>query len=326
MSKRSQHAPQGFAAARTSTSDAAAARRARYAATLKHPDTEEPIDLWFYRPLGFCVALVAERWKIKPNAISVFSIFLGVGAGVAFYFADWRVTIVGLALLVMADICDSADGQLARMTGQYSRLGRILDGVSGDLWFIAIYVALCLRLAGEWGWGIWILAAVSGACHGVQAAMADYYRNFHLFFVKGKAGSELEDAATVAIDYRALSFRREPLYKAFMFFYKNYTREQEMFSPWMQRFRRLLREHYGDSPVPAELAGRFRTCSLPLMKYTNILSFNCRALLLAVALLAGVPWLYFVGELTVFNGLLVYMIYRHESICRRFAREMLSGQ
>jgi phosphatidylglycerophosphate synthase len=294
----------------------------RYQSTLKHPDTEETIDLLFYRPLGYRFALWAEKHGVVPNAISVLSIFLGVGAGLLFYPADWRLNLPGILLLIAADICDSADGQLARMTGRFSRLGRILDGVCGDLWFITIYIAICCRLDFEWGWSIWILAAAAGACHSLQAAMADYYRNFHLFFVKGRSGSELEDARQVAADYRAISFRREPLYKVFMFFYRNYTREQEFFTPQMQRLRAQLRLRFGDRPIPVPLCNAFRVFSLPLMKYTNILSFNCRAILLSVTLLAGEPWIYFVGELTLFNLLLLYMITRHEIICRRFARRL----
>jgi len=50
-----------------------------------------------------------------------------------------------MLLLVWANSFDSADGQLARMTKQYSPLGRILDGMSGDIWFITIYLCICLR-------------------------------------------------------------------------------------------------------------------------------------------------------------------------------------
>ena len=37
------------------------------------------------------------------------------------------------------------------------------------------------------------MAIVAGICHGKQAAMADTYRQFHLFFVNGK--SELDNSA-----------------------------------------------------------------------------------------------------------------------------------
>ena len=160
-------------------------------ATLKSTDTEEWIDLLFYRPIGYRWALLFRRLGVTPNAITIASIFLGIVAGILFYYNDLLINIIGMCLLVWANMYDSADGQLARMTGQKSEIGRILDGVSGDFWFISIYVAICLRLTPEWGYWIWLLAAVAGFSHSKQAAMADYYRNVHLFFLKGKYGSEL---------------------------------------------------------------------------------------------------------------------------------------
>ena len=157
-------------------------------ATLKSTDTEEWIDLLFYRPIGYRWALLFRRLGVTPNAITIASIFLGIAAGILFYYNDLLINIIGMCLLVWANMYDSADGQLARMTGQKSEIGRILDGVSGDFWFISIYVAICLRLTPEWGYWIWLLAAVAGFSHSKQAAMADYYRNVHLFFLKGKSG------------------------------------------------------------------------------------------------------------------------------------------
>ena len=40
-------------------------------------------------------------------------------------------------------------------------------------------------------------AVVTGICHAKQAAMADYYRQFHIYFLlKGESGSELDRAFT----------------------------------------------------------------------------------------------------------------------------------
>ena len=71
---------------------------------------------------------------------------LGVAAGVMFYYPDMTHTLIGIFLLMWANHYDSCDGQLARMTGKKTRWGRMLDGFAGDLWFITIYVAICLRL------------------------------------------------------------------------------------------------------------------------------------------------------------------------------------
>ena len=112
-------------------------KKSGYKDSLKSLDTEEHIDLAFYRPIGYAWACLAARLGITPNAITIASIFLGVGAGIAFYFNDLWVNVIGMLLLIWANSFDSADGQLARMTKQYSRIGRILDGVSGDLWFFS---------------------------------------------------------------------------------------------------------------------------------------------------------------------------------------------
>lgn len=298
--------------------------RQQYRDTLKSGDTEEWFDLIFYRPIGFAWAVLAKKLHVTPNAITIASIFLGLGAGVCFYFNDFWVNLLGVFLLVWANSFDSADGQLARMTHQYSRIGRILDGLSGDVWFAAIYMAICLRenvtsdFFSAHHWVIWVTAVVTGFCHGIQAAMADYYRQFHLYFLKGEEGSELDSAADLWKKFHALSWRHNFMQKLVLMFYTNYTVGQEKRTPWMQRLRRALQEKYRGK-VPQQFRERFRQASLPLMKYTNILSFNTRCFALFIAILVfRMPWLYFAFELTVLNILMVYMMVRHEHICHKF--------
>ena len=303
-----------------------------YRSSLKSMDTEEWFDLHFYRPLGYGWALLARRLGISPNAITVASIFLGVGAGVCFYFNSLAINIIGVFLLVWADSFDSADGQLARITGKYSRIGRILDGLSGDLWFVAIYIAICFRENAtspffmDHRWVICTVAVVAGVCHGLQAAQADYYRQFHLFFVNGKNGSELENTGDLRERFRSLSWRRNFVDKVVLGFYLQYSIGQENRTRWMGRFRSLLLERYGDS-IPERMRDEFRKKSLPLMKYTNMLSFNVRTWALFAALLIfRMPWLYFAFELVVLNAMLIYMMVRHERICRSFVDKLETGK
>ena len=58
-------------------------------ATLKSMDTEETIDLWFYRPIGYRWALLFQKLGITPNVVTIASIFIGIAAGVLFYFDDF---------------------------------------------------------------------------------------------------------------------------------------------------------------------------------------------------------------------------------------------
>ncbi len=293
--------------------------------TLKSTDTEEFIDIHFYRPIGYRWALLFQKLGVTPNAVTIASIFLGIGAGICFYFDDIWISLLGIFLLVWANSYDSADGQLARMTKQYSALGRVLDGFAGNLWFGSIYVAICLRLYPEWGGWIWVLACVTGYFHSKQAEMADYYRNVHLLFLKGKAGSELDNSVELTEKYNQLSWGKNFWSKLVVFFYRNYTTDQENRSPKLQKMMKVLREKYGEV-APESFRSNFREKSLPLMKYTNILSFNTRAIALFVSILIGWPWLYFVFELTVLNILLVYMVMRHEKICKSFIVELKEGK
>lgn len=303
-----------------------------YKASLKSLDTEENIDLAFYRPIGYGWACMAKRLGIKPNAITIASIFLGVGAGIAFYFNNIWINVAGMLLLMWANSFDSADGQLARMTGQHSRIGRILDGLSGDLWFFTIYLCICLRenatspFFAEHPWLIWAVAVTAGICHGKQAAMADYYRQFHLYFLKGEEGSELDSTVQLRRRYAETPWRGHFMGKLTLWFYTNYTASQESLTPAMQTLRRTLREKYPDGRVPQSFRDEFRRLSLPLMKYTNILSFNWRSIALFASILARMPWLYFAFELIVLNSILIYMVCRHERICRRLTDELNDGK
>ena len=208
-------------------------------------DTEEFLDIHFNRPIGYAWALFFNRFGVHPNVVTVLSIILGVSAGVMFYFPDMKHTVIGIILLMWANHYDSCDGQLARMTGKKTRWGRMLDGFAGDLWFFAIYAAICLRLTFQplpfgigsesgtvWGVYIWLLAYVSGIfCHSQQCTLADYYRNIHLFFLKGKAGSELDNFKQQRELFYSLPWKHNFWWKLFLYSYGNYTRKQERMTP-----------------------------------------------------------------------------------------------
>lgn len=294
-----------------------------YRSTLKSSDTEENIDLCFYRPIGFAWACLFRRLNVHPNAVTIASMFLGVGAAICFYYSNIWITLAGMLLLVWANSYDSADGQLARMTRRFSKLGRILDGAAGDVWFVSIYVAICLRTVrdvpffNEHPWLIWSLAVLAGLCHGRQAATTDYYRQAHLFFLKGKKGSELDSSADIEARYRENKSQGNRLKALVDLFYLGYTRMQERSTPEFQRLRTELRGLDENSPRYRQISDSFLPLSFPLCKWENFMTFNWRCITLFVCLLLNAPWIYFVIELTVFNVVLIYTARKHESICRK---------
>ena len=289
--------------------------------TLKSRDTEEFIDIHFYRPIGYRWALFFNKLHVTPNQITIAAIFIGVAAGICFYFDSIWINLTGVFLLIWANSYDSADGQLARMTGQKSELGRILDGACGDFWFAAIYFAIVFRLWPEWDFWILLLALIAGYFHSMQAAMADYYRNVHLLFLKGKNGSELHNSTELAEKYPLISWEKQPFVKFFEFMYLNYTKSQEKRSPNLQSMLQTVNTNCQGN-APEWFRTEFLQQSLPLMKYTNMLSFNLRSIVLFASVLSGFPWVYFVFEITIMNGMLMYMVRKHEYICKSFDRKL----
>lgn len=300
--------------------------------SFKSEDTEEWLDVHLTRPVGLALALACKKLSIHPNTITIVSIFIGAVAGYMFYFTDIWHNVAGVALLMAANVCDSADGQLARLTNQKTLLGRVLDGFSGDVWFTAIYAAIMFRLIPQTmpftdvTWGVWafVLCALAGLiCHSKQSSLADYYRQIHLFFLLGKEGSELDNAATQErklkeVDEQYSRWYERLFFKAFFYNYRNYCRSQEARTPAFQALFISVREQYGGAEnIPQSLRDEFRRGSLPLMKYTNILTFNARAITLYAACLLNIPYVYPLIEIVIFTVLYLRMRHRHEALCRR---------
>lgn len=300
-------------------------------ASFKSKDTEEWLDVYFTRPIGLVFAIFWNKLGVHPNAITILSIFLGVGAGVMFGYTGLMHNIMGVLLLMFANFCDSTDGQMARLTGKKTLIGRMLDGFSGDLWFASIYIAIIIRLFNQnipgtevpWHLLIFVLAFVAGVmCHSPQSSLADYYRQIHLLFIKGKEGSELDNYEQQRKIYENLP-KSKWLDRLFYFNYANYCKSQEKRTPKFQKMMEGVKERYGGvENMPQELKQQFIKGSRPLMKYTNILTFNVRAITLYITCLLNCPWVYFLVEIIILNILYIYMHKKHEALCAEITKQL----
>jgi len=286
-----------------------------YEQSLKSIETENYLDRLFYRPLGFRIAKSLRNTGITPNAITIISIFVGGAAGPLFYFNDVKLNILGVAFLIFANILDCVDGQLARLTGIKSEIGRILDGIAGDIWFALIYIFLCLRLNLEFDPCLFFIPAVlSGASHLLQANITDYYKTVHLFFLSRDKGAEFQNCSEVRAKYADM---QPGVCKTLYFLYMWYTTIQETVTPRLQQLLRRLKAEYGDD-IPEDLRLRFRRQSSRLMKqWLDMLTFNGRSIILFVSVIAGYAWFYFLFEIIILNIVLYISIIKHEHFCKK---------
>ncbi len=284
--------------------------------TYKARDVEETIDIYFYRPLGYVAARGCRVIGCTPNTVTIVSIIIGVIAGHLLFYREVSLNLWALVLWIISDILDSADGQLARMTGNKSKLGRILDGFGGNLIFLSMYLHLMGRMAITYDiWWFWMFLFVlaAGISHSFQSAIADYYRNAYLRFVVDRKRSELEYSADIRREFESVRFFKNPVRKILLRMYLNYTIQQEAMSPNFQKLRRKI-DPMEEGEIPTWFPEEYRRTNRPLMKYYAILTTNTRMIIMFLVVLADIVPLYFLAEIFLLNIVLLYVVARHERL------------
>ena len=93
-------------------------------------DLNYPLTRYLYRPLSRPVAAQLARTAVTPVQVSWLSaVFAGAGG---FAFAQ-REYVLGVLLVLIGQVTDCVDGDLARITGRTSRAGAYLDSLL-DRW------------------------------------------------------------------------------------------------------------------------------------------------------------------------------------------------
>ncbi len=319
--------------------------------TLKSSETEDWFDYHVVRPIGYLWAKLFAKLGMHPNTVTIISMI--IGAASCFFFAHgsyhyeqcaglW-LNIIGILLLFWAYVYDCTDGQLARMTGKKSKLGRILDGAAGYAWYIPIYAALIYRFYNhhdlEFGWlgiadsntatlvatlVVFALAAVSGIiCLAGQQRTADYYIQVHLFFLKGEKGAELDNSVKQKEIYDQMGPDTSFIERLIQKTYITYTKQQERRTPQFQNLIARLKEKFGDANnTPADIREEIHHESLKVMTFNFMLVFNFRTLFLILFCLLDIPVLYFLFEIIVISLIECYAIHRHEAFCKRIAQSL----
>jgi CDP-alcohol phosphatidyltransferase len=284
----------------------------RIESTYKAREVEGVLDLRFYRPIGFWLAQRFARLRMTPTAVTLLGGFFGLIAGHLYYYSDLRVNLIGMALHVFANALDNADGQLARLTNQQSRRGRIIDSVVDHIIFTNIYVHLALRyLVAGASPAILLLALAAGLSHALQGAAADFYRNAYIYFVNGRERASFDSSTLIGFKYGQLSWRRNPVRKLFLGLYLIFTQQQESFSPNLKRLHRAVEQKFSGR-IPMWLKEDYRARAQPAFKWWGLLMTNSRMLILLVLLVARQPIWFFWIELTALNLLLFYLLLRQE--------------
>jgi phosphatidylglycerophosphate synthase len=268
----------------------------------KGPVVEEWADRRFFRPVGWRIATALKPTVISADAVTLASLVLGVLAGHMFWYHSAWVNAAGVLLFVASDILDSVDGQLARMRGTSTRMGRVLDGLADSGRFMSLYGHLGARLYVAHGWNGAVLALAALVSHSYQAAAADFIRQAYLYFAVG-SGSELDTGEEVEVGDTDSFWGRISSW-----IYGDYTRRQALLFPRTTALARM----YAGREVPASLRVSWADRQRWAVRGCAWIAQNIRWLLLALTAVPHWPAAYCWIVVVPLNLVLVVLILGHE--------------
>ena len=194
--------------------------------SLKMREIEERYDIYFSRFLGLFIAKAARRINLTPTQVTMMSMLSGmIGGGLLLFQNNVLVIVVASLFITIAGLLDSADGQLARLTGQATEFGRILDGTVDSVVFVSCYIgATSFFVFGENGNVLYVpLAMAAGYLHMMKSAIYDFYKNQMLLYY----GNFEENRAESVVRLTQQMKSRRGIVKLIYFFYLGFVKMQQ---------------------------------------------------------------------------------------------------
>ena len=117
---------------------------------------EYPITESVYRKLSRPIAKFLNKWSVDPNYVTILSALIGVISSVLIATGKFWISI--LAILV-SQILDCADGDLARISNKVSNKGAYLDTMLDRLVDSSLIIGLVARDPNNWFLGMLALSS-----------------------------------------------------------------------------------------------------------------------------------------------------------------------
>lgn len=266
-------------------------------------EIEELADIYFFRPLGLVVARCAERFGVTPTQLTILSMLPGIMGGILL--GDQRLAYFGFALIIIYSVFDSADGQLARLTGQVTELGRVLDGVGGYVTYAAIYISICAGLLYQGASGtIVIWAGLAAIANTVQAQMYEYHRH-HYALIVVKRHVPRDDPAKIPMSWmRSL--------------YGGYLAMQRALNGLHFQVEAAIKAGAVDGIVSEEDQARYRDCFYWPTRGWNLLGDNARFFAIGLLVFLNRIDLFFAFILIPMNLALLVLWFWQRNADRKF--------
>jgi hypothetical protein len=148
-----------------------------YKNSLKDTEVEELIDLYFFRILGYGFVKTISWTKVTPNQVTYLGMVFGLASAV--YFVKSSL-IAAAIMLLLANVMDCADGQLARLKKNGTYLGGIVDGFFDYIVGSATIIGIGFCLSRQHDPMLIIpFALLAGLSRAFQNILVDQRRHFY---------------------------------------------------------------------------------------------------------------------------------------------------
>lgn len=120
---------------------------------------DSTVDRHLHRRCSRWISRLLVQTSVTPNQVSLSSLAIGLVAIWCFWHATAASAFAGVVLYALACIVDHADGEIARLTFQESRLGARLDWTIDTIINAGIVLGIGVSVGGGLGIAIGVLAA-----------------------------------------------------------------------------------------------------------------------------------------------------------------------
>ena len=103
-------------------------------------------DRYFIRKISICITKLLLRTEVTANQISGLSILIGIIAGIFFVFGNYWYTLAGALVLVLSNIVDCVDGEIARYRKSASIAGKYIESLNDYIVHPFIFVCISFGL------------------------------------------------------------------------------------------------------------------------------------------------------------------------------------
>lgn len=272
---------------------------------------EEVGDTYLIRPLGYLFVQLFRHTPVTPTMVSFLSVAAAWWTAWLYYRSnsvggDAVAAVAAAFLFLLHSALDSADGQLARVTGRTSEMGRLIDGFCDSLSFLGIYVAIvlsCWKRIGDHQLLIAALAAAAVWTHSLQSSLTEFQRTLYIYAVHGKR--DIVDSNPLRVEQAAA---REGTFFARLLhtLHIQYYRQQRAVLATTARLESFVIDWIGKNPgKEKELARIYERSQRPSLKGWSLLAPNSHKI--GIILSAFVPvW---TGSFWGLLGMGWYLIY-----------------